>query len=141
MNRKEFARKIAEESIVLLKNEEQILPFPAQKEVAIFGRAQVGTLYSGNGSGGANIAGCPTILEECEKNGIIPEPLLKGFYTYKVKEEPVSEADEFDWTKAGEGMNCGIMYEIFGRYRAPLKEYEVDPPGCGKNGYCAGCDW
>ena len=125
MNRKEFARKIAEESIVLLKNEEQILPFPAQKEVAIFGRAQVGTLYSGNGSGGANIAGCPTILEECEKNGIIPEPLLKGFYTYKVKEEPVSEADEFDWTKAGEGMNCGIMYEIFGRYRAPLKEYEV----------------
>ncbi len=125
MNRKEFARKIAEESIVLLKNEEQILPFPAQKEVAIFGRAQVGTLYSGNGSGGANIAGCPTILEECEKNGIIPEPLLKGFYTYKVKEEPVSKADEFDWTKAGEGMNCGIMYEIFGRYRAPLKEYEV----------------
>lgn len=125
MNRKELARKIAEESIVLLKNEEQLLPFPAQKEIAIFGRAQVGTLYSGNGSGGANIAGCPTILEECEKNGIIPEPLLKGFYTYKVKEEPVSEADEFDWTKAGEGMNCGIMYEIFGRYRAPLKEYEV----------------
>lgn len=125
MNQKELARKIAEESIVLLKNEEQLLPFPAQKEVAIFGRAQVGTLYSGNGSGGANIAGCPTILEECEKNGIIPEPLLKGFYTYKVKEEPVSEADEFDWTKAGEGMNCGIMYEIFGRYRAPLKEYEV----------------
>lgn len=125
MNRKELARKIAEESIVLLKNEGQLLPFPAQKEVAIFGRAQVGTLYSGNGSGGANIAGCPTILEECEKNGIIPEPLLKGFYTYKVKEEPVSEEDEFDWTKAGEGMNCGIMYEIFGRYRAPLKEYEV----------------
>ena len=125
MNRKELARKIAEESIVLLKNEGQLLPFPAQKEIAVFGRAQVGTLYSGNGSGGANIAGCPTILEECEKNGIIPEPLLKGFYTYKVKEEPVSEADEFDWTKAGEGMNCGIMYEIFGRYRAPLKEYEV----------------
>ena len=125
MNRKELARKIAEESIVLLKNEGQLLPFPAQKEVAIFGRAQVGTLYSGNGSGGADIAGCPTILEECENNGIIPEPLLKGFYTYKVKEEPVSEVDEFDWTKASEGMNCGIMYEIFGRYRAPLKEYEV----------------
>ena len=27
--------------------------------------------------------------------------------------------------KVNEAMNCGIMYEIFGKYRAPLKEYEV----------------
>ena len=125
MNQKKVAEKIVEESVVLLKNEDNLLPFVGQKDVAFFGRAQIGMLYSGNGSGGAHIAGCPTILDECEKNGIIPEALLKGFYTYKLKEETVSEEDTFDWTKVNEAMNCGIMYEIFGKYRAPLKEYEV----------------
>ena len=69
MDKKMIARKIAEESIVLLKNVDHILPLKEKKEIAFFGRTQIGTLYSGNGSGGANIAGCGTILEECEKRG------------------------------------------------------------------------
>ena len=36
-----------------------------------------------------------------------------------------TEEDEFDWTKVSEMVNSGIMYEIFGKYRAPLDEYEV----------------
>lgn len=107
--------------------------------MAFFGRAQIGMLYSGNGSGGAHIAGCPTILDECEKNSIIPEALLKGFYTYKLKEEKVSEEDTFDWTKVNEAMNCGIMYEIFGKYRAPglknMKCQSICFTGSGKNRY------
>lgn len=35
------------------------------------------------------------------------------------------EEDEFDWSKITELVNSGIMYEIFGRYLAPLEEYEV----------------
>ena len=65
MNQKKVAEKIVEESVVLLKNEDNLLPFVGQKDVAFFGRAQIGMLYSGNGSG-AHIAG-PTILDECEK--------------------------------------------------------------------------
>ena len=125
MDRKLIARKIAEESIVLLKNDGHLLPFDEGKMVAFFGRTQIGTLYSGNGSGGANVAGCGTILEECEKRGLTAEPLLKGFYQYKAETEPVTEQDEFDWTKVSEMVNSGIMYEIFGKYRAPLEEYEV----------------
>ena len=125
MDRKEIARKIVEESIVLLKNEDGLLPFSEQKQIAVFGRAQIGTLYSGNGSGGANIAGCATILDECEKNGLVAENLLKEFYTCKFEEEQISEEDEFDWTKVNEAMNSGIMYEIFGKYRAPIEEYEI----------------
>lgn len=125
MDKKILAGKIAEESIVLLKNEDNMLPFPEQQKVAFFGRAQIGTLYSGNGSGGANVAGCSTILEACEKNGIIPEAHLKDFYEDAVANEPVTEADEFDWTKVSELVNSGIMYEIFGKYRAPLEEFEV----------------
>lgn len=125
MDKKKIARKIAEESIVLLKNANHTLPLKEKKEIAFFGRTQIGTLYSGNGSGGANIAGCGTILEECEKRGIKPESLLKGFYEYKASAEQVTEEDEFDWTKVSEMVNSGIMYEIFGKYRAPLDEYDV----------------
>ncbi|MGO5335747.1 glycoside hydrolase family 3 protein [Bilifractor sp. LCP19S3_H10] len=125
MDRKLIARKIAEESIVLLKNDGRLLPFEEGKMVAFFGRTQIGTLYSGNGSGGANVAGCGTILEECEKCGLTTEPLLKGFYQYKSETEPVTKQDEFDWTKVSEMVNSGIMYEIFGKYRQPLEEYEV----------------
>ena len=125
MDKKKIARKIAEESIVLLNNADHILPLKEKKEITFFGRTQIGTLYSGNGSGGANIAGCGTILEECEKRGIKPESLLKEFYEYKASAEQVTEEDEFDWTKVSEMVNSGIMYEIFGKYKAPLDEYDV----------------
>ena len=125
MDKKKIARKIAEEWMVLLKNANHILPLKEKKEIAFFGRTQIGTLYSGNGSGGANIAGCGTILEECEKRGIKPESLLKEFYEYKASAEQVTEEDEFDWTKVSEMVNSGIMYEIFGKYKAPLDEYDV----------------
>lgn len=125
MDKKKIARKIAEESIVLLKNADHILPLKEKKEITFFGRTQIGTLYSGNGSSGANIAGCGTILEECEKRGIKPESLLKEFYEYKASAEQVTEEDEFDWTKVSEMVNSGIMYEIFGKYKAPLDEYDV----------------
>ena len=125
MDKKKIARKIAEESIVLLKNADHILPLKEKKEITFFGRTQIGTLYSGNGSGGANIAGCGTILEECEKRGIKPESLLKEFYEYKASAEQVTEEDEFDWTKVSEMVNSGIMYEIFGKYKASLDEYDV----------------
>ena len=58
MDQRELAEKIVENSIVLLKNNDQLLPLPAQKEVAFLGRAQIETFYSGNGSGGAHTKGC-----------------------------------------------------------------------------------
>ncbi|MCD8123767.1 MAG: glycoside hydrolase family 3 C-terminal domain-containing protein, partial [Lachnospiraceae bacterium] len=90
MERKSMAEKIVEESIVLLKNEDHLLPFDEGKEIAVFGRAQIDTLYSGNGSGGASVSKCATILEECEKQGIVTEPLLKEFYQYRASAETVS---------------------------------------------------
>ncbi len=123
--RKALAARLAEGSMVLLKNEGGLLPLAAGRTVAVFGRTQTGTLYSGNGSGGANVSGCQTLLDACEEEGLVPEPLLKGFYAYKTAAEPVTEADEFDWTRVSEMVNSGVMYEIFGRYRPPLEEFEV----------------
>ena len=125
MDTKVIARKIVEESIVLLKNDGKLLPFPKEKRIAFFGRAQIGTLYSGNGSGAANVTGAKVILEECEKCGIAPVEELKTYYEDRMQEEKITEADEFDWTQIQDVVNSGIMYEIFGKYHAPLEEFDI----------------
>lgn len=79
MNAKELARKIAEESIVLLKNKNYTLPFKEGQKAAFFGRAQIHTVFSGNGSGASKATEVTSILMECEKQGICVEPELKSF--------------------------------------------------------------
>lgn len=121
----EAAERIAAEAIVLLKNEDSVLPFVEGQKTAFFGRAQIDTVYSGNGSGAAHSTGCRNILEECEKRGIRPEPGLKAYYREQVSGEEKSIWDEIDWTNADKMANSGIMYEIFGRYHGPVKECRI----------------
>ncbi|MCM1541216.1 MAG: glycoside hydrolase family 3 C-terminal domain-containing protein [Blautia sp.] len=121
----EIAEKIAEESIVLLKNEDRTLPFVKGQRIAFFGRSQIDTIYSGNGSGAAHGAKGKNILEECEKKGIHAEPGLKAYYRKKIGEEAREKKDDFDWSNLGQVVPSGIMYEIFARYHAPLAEYEI----------------
>lgn len=125
MKTRMIARKIAEEALVLLKNEDKTLPLSPGQKIAFFGRTQIGTLYSGNGSGAAHVSKGKDILSECEKNGLLPQPELKEFYQKQIRAEEITQEDEFDWTKLKDVVNSGIMYEIFGRYQAPHKEYEI----------------
>lgn len=46
------ARRAAAEGMVLLRNEKHTLPFRVGERVAVFGRAQLDTYYTGTGSGG-----------------------------------------------------------------------------------------
>ncbi|MCM1144698.1 MAG: glycoside hydrolase family 3 C-terminal domain-containing protein [Blautia sp.] len=121
----EIAEKIAEESIVLLKNEEQTLPFSKGQHIALFGRSQIDTIYSGNGSGAAYGAKGKNILEECEKCGICVEPTLKAYYQKQIEQEAKEKKDDFDWSNLGQIVASGVMYEIFARYNAPAPEYEI----------------
>ena len=125
MDSRTVAKKIADEAIVLLKNEEQLLPFLGGKKAAFFGRSQIDTIYSGNGSGAAHKSGCKNILEECEKKGICAEPGLKKYYQERISKEKTTKKDEFDWADIGKVINSGVMYEIFGKYHAPIEEYEI----------------
>jgi beta-glucosidase len=125
MDAKRIAKRLAEESIVLLKNEDHVLPFSNERKAAFFGRSQIDTIYSGNGSGAAHGGRGKNILEECERAGICAEPGLKAYYQKRLSEEEKDEKDDFDWSKIGENINSGIMYEIFGRYHAPAEEYEI----------------
>lgn len=67
-----FSKHVAEEGIVLLKNDEKVLPL-FKKRVAVFGRIQFNYYKSGTGSGGlVNVRHVPSFIEVLQK-----EPNIK----------------------------------------------------------------
>lgn len=78
----EAVRKTAAEGIVLLKNENQMLPITEKDQVALFGRCQINYYKSGTGSGGAvNTAYTTNLVEGLRryKNIALNEELLKVY--------------------------------------------------------------
>lgn len=92
-------RKIAAEGSVLLKNEDNVLPFKNGEKVAVFGRIQTTYYKSGTGSGGdVKIKKHPSIIESIKKNGsiIIDEELLCVYKNW-IEENPFD--DGHGWAK------------------------------------------
>lgn len=92
-------RKISAEGSVLLKNEDNVLPFKKGEKVAVFGRIQTTYYKSGTGSGGdVKIKKHPSIIESIKKNGsiIIDEELL-SIYLKWIEENPFN--DGHGWAK------------------------------------------
>lgn len=117
--------ELVEESIVLLKNKDGVLPLREKQKAAFFGRAQVETFFSGNGSGAAKVMENKNLLMECERKGICAVSELKKFYQeQQEKAQEKSAIDGTDINNAGQ-LTSGFMYEIFGRYQAPCEEYDV----------------
>lgn len=126
MDSRSVARAIAEESMVLLKNEHSLLPLKKGSRAAFFGRTQLDTIYSGNGSGAAGVKNCRNILTACEEAGIRAETGLKAYYQKQYEEELAAAKNSgFDFSKIKELVNSGMMYEFFGKYKAPSREYEI----------------
>lgn len=79
------AQKVAEESIVLLKNEDNMLPLKFGKKVAVIGDFATDARYQGAGSSIVN----PTILDhtmDCfEESGIVSIGFEQGFERYGKK--------------------------------------------------------
>ena len=124
-NRKELAEQLVEESIVLLKNENHLLPLCKNQTVAVFGRSALVTYVSGNGSGAARGSENSNILSELEKAGITVCGELNQYYRKQREAEEVNPQEEFDFSQMKEAVNSGLMYEIFGKYHAPVPEYPV----------------
>ena len=120
-----LVKKIVEESVVLLKNEEQVLPFAKNQKAAFFGRSQLVTYFSGNGSGAVKGAETNHILAACMERGICPAEELKCWYQAQAAEEEERPEEEFDFSRVKDLVNSGLMYEFFGRYHAPAPEYAV----------------
>ncbi|QEN05291.1 beta-glucosidase [Thiospirochaeta perfilievii] len=85
-----YARKAAAEGIVLLKNEDEVLPIIPSDEVALFGRCQIDYYRSGTGSGGSvNVPYTVNAVEGFELNkNINTNKYLLDLYANFVKENP-----------------------------------------------------
>lgn len=121
MKEKTLAQELAEDSIVLLKNESGLLPLKKREKLAVFGRAQVKTVFSGNGSGASRGQGT-AILDALETAGFETPEKLSAYYREKAKTDIEKT---IDWELLEKTGNSGLAYELFGQYQAPAQEYEI----------------
>ena len=74
-----FATDISDEGIILLKNENDLLPLD-NKKVNIFGDDAYNFKYSGGGSGAVDLTNCVTLFKGLEMAGIEYNPELDEMY-------------------------------------------------------------
>jgi len=90
--KKEFSkicRRVGHEGIVLLKNDNQVLPLKTGSCVSVFGRIQSNYIKSGTGSGGlVNVEYVVGIPEGLRKAGLILNEELVQTYANWEKEHP-----------------------------------------------------
>ena len=90
---------IANEGIVLLKNEENILPLKEQNNLNVFGWASTNPCYGGTGSGAISDAyEKVTLLQGLEHAGFQLNQELEEFYTGYRADHPVISPFVQDWT-------------------------------------------
>ncbi len=86
-----LSREAAREGMVLLKNENHALPFPAGTKLAVFGKAQVDYVKGGGGSGDTTVAYVRSLLDGLqEKEGDGRLSLfapLAAYYTNNVEQQ------------------------------------------------------
>ena len=94
----EKARAASEESIVLLKNDNDILPIKAKQTVAVFGRCQYDWFYLGYGSGGnVNAPYRTNLIDGLKNNGVKLYTPLAEEYAKWSKSNPVSHGIWGHW--------------------------------------------
>ena len=85
----ELCRRAAAQGAVLLQNSDNILPFSASDNIAVFGRCQIEYYRSGTGSGGAvNVPYTVNLLDGLTTNGITVNRELADCYGKWLMEHP-----------------------------------------------------
>ncbi|MGO1296837.1 MAG: glycoside hydrolase family 3 N-terminal domain-containing protein [Vibrio sp.] len=77
-----LARQAAAESMVLLKNSEQALPYQANTKLASFGTVQINTLKGGTGSGEVNSEKATTIAQGLADTFQLNDSVIKYYHEY-----------------------------------------------------------
>ena len=80
---KEKCEEVSREGIVLLKNEDNLLPLDNKKQnkVGFLGQDSVDFVYGGSGSGSVDTALAPTLKESFERAGFSVDETLWDFYS------------------------------------------------------------
>lgn len=119
----DFVVEVEKEGIVLLKNENEVLPLTDDgAHVSVFGKNSVDIVYSGSGSGSSMSSTTQkTLYESLDAAGIAYNETLKGFYE--------------DSGKSGSGrpenpaMTSGQRLSGFGTGETPMDSYTSDVTG------------
>lgn len=95
----EVCENIAEEGIVLLKNEENLLPLNSEKKLNVFGWASINPCYGGTGSGSISDAyETVSLLQGLENAGIELNTEISDFYTNFRADRPEVGMRAQDWS-------------------------------------------
>lgn len=95
----ELVEEIADEGIVLLKNENNILPLENSKKLNVFGWASTNPCYGGTGSGSlSDQYEVVSLLQGLENAGIELNAELSDFYTEYSAERPTVGMTGQNWT-------------------------------------------
>lgn len=86
----QIARQAAVESMVLLKNNENILPLKKGTKIALFGVGSYQTVIGGTGSGQVNVAYSVNISEGFNNAGFTIQPELSKQYTTYIQEDKLA---------------------------------------------------
>ena len=95
----DLVEQIAEEGIVMLKNEDNILPLDDSNKLNVFGWASTNPCYGGTGSGSLSDAyETVTLLQGLENAGFELNTELSDFYTDYRADRPEVGMWQQDWT-------------------------------------------
>lgn len=119
-----FARKAARESIVLLKNDNNILPLKNREKVALLGEFAETPRYQGAGSSLVNAIKVDSMLDEIAKTELNLVAFEKGYMRSKVSKpamikKAVEVAKEADYVIIAAGLDENS--EVEGMERTTLK--------------------
>ncbi len=115
----QISRQIASEGMVLLKNDNQVLPLKEGDSVAVFGRGACMTCFGGTGSGNVNnkrnVSFYQGMRELFPQYGISLDSRIEELYSYEAPEENATndfltrEIDEAEIEAAAERNNKAIF--------------------------------
>lgn len=103
----EMARKIAQETIVLLKNEDDILPLAKGAKVAFIGKYAQEPRFQGGGSSHINCKKVTSALDAVKEAGISNITFAKGFHD---KVDAVDELLEAEAVKAAAEAEVAVVF-------------------------------
>ncbi len=94
-----FGVQVADEGIILLKNDSELLPLTKDKKINVFGWASTNPCYGGSGSGGiSDKYKKVSILDSLKDAGFSLNTQLSDFYTKYRAERPSVNMFVQDWT-------------------------------------------
>ncbi|MCD7753299.1 MAG: glycoside hydrolase family 3 C-terminal domain-containing protein [Clostridiales bacterium] len=94
----ELVEDIADEGIVLLKNENNTLPLTGVTKLNVFGWSSTNPVYGGTGSGSVDESTCVSLLQGLEEAGFELNTTISDFYTAFLDERPTVGMNGQDWT-------------------------------------------